>query len=315
MSIIFSKIPLNCLRHSKGIINNQYRAFSFTSGWIKRKKNLLVSLGAITGGLSLLLYGFDTVVRASELEIHAPKLDWYHNRHINSLDHGSAKRGFEVYRNVCAACHSLKYVAFRDLVGVTHTEAEAKTLAEEYQIRDGPDEEGNMYERPGKLSDYFPKPYPNDEASRAANNGASPPDLTHIVAAKPGFEDYIFHLLTGYKETPAGITLRETQYFNPYFMGGAIGMAPPLYDDVVDFADGTPAYQSQCAKDVVTFLAWTSDLNFNERKKMLIRAILTFSFLSIFMWYHKCHRWSAVKNRQVMMWPKSASEEDRKSVV
>lgn len=155
-----------------------------------------------------------------------------------------------MYKQVCSACHSLKYIAYRNLVGVTHTEAEAKAEAEgimvslkiiylKYHIseiflkvRDGPDDSGNYYDRPGKLSDYFPSPYPNEEAARAANNGAYPPDLSYIVSARHGGEDYIFSLLTGYFDAPAGVILREGQYFNPYFPGGAISMAQVLYNEV-----------------------------------------------------------------------------------
>ncbi|XP_025909228.1 cytochrome c1, heme protein, mitochondrial, partial [Nothoprocta perdicaria] len=104
----------------------------------------------------------------------------------------SLRRGFQVYRQVCSACHSLEYVAFRNLVGVTHSEAEAKALAEEVEVLDGPDENGEMFMRPGKISDAFPKPYPNAEAARAANNGALPPDLSYIVNARHGGEDYVF---------------------------------------------------------------------------------------------------------------------------
>lgn len=144
----------------------------------------------------------------------------------------SVRRGYEVYKQVCSACHSMQYIAYRNLVGVTHTEAEAKAEAEQITVKDGPDDTGNYYTRPGKLSDYFPSPYPNEEAARAANNGAYPPDLSYIVSARKGGEDYIFSLLTGYHDAPAGVVLREGQYFNPYFPGGAISMAQVLYNEV-----------------------------------------------------------------------------------
>lgn len=114
----------------------------------------------------------------------------------------------------------MQYIAYRNLVGVSHTEAEAKAEAEEAQVKDGPNDQGEYYMRPGKLSDYFPSPYPNEEAARAANNGAYPPDLSWIVSARKGGEDYIFALLTGYCDAPAGINLRDGQYYNPYFSGG-----------------------------------------------------------------------------------------------
>ncbi|CDR19065.1 unnamed protein product [Oncorhynchus mykiss] len=162
----------------------------------------------------------------------------------------------------------MEYLAFRNLVGVSHTEAEVKVLAEEIEVVDGPDESGEMFTRPGKLSDYFPKPYPNPEAARAANGGALPPDLSYIVNARHGGEDYVFSLLTGYCEPPAGVEVREGLYYNPYFPGQAIGMAPPIYNEVLEFEDGTPATMSQVAKDVCTFLRWAAEPEHDQRKRM-----------------------------------------------
>ncbi|CAG2121306.1 unnamed protein product, partial [Medioppia subpectinata] len=138
----------------------------------------------------------------------------------------SIRRGYEVYKQVCAACHGMKYVSYRELVGVSHTEAEAKQAASEIQVLDGPDDTGKMFLRPGKLFDRFPSPYPNEEAARAANNSALPPDLSVIVLARHGGEDYIFSLLTGYMEAPAGVVLADGMHFNPYFVSGSgsIGM-------------------------------------------------------------------------------------------
>lgn len=138
-----------------------------------------------------------------------------------------------MYKSVCAACHSMQYIAYRNLVDVTHTEAEAKAEAEQIMVHDGPNEDGEYFERPGKLSDYFKSPYANEEAARAANNGAYPPDLSYIVLARKGGEDYIFSLLTGYCDAPAGVVLRDGQYFNPYFPGGAISMAQAIYNEVI----------------------------------------------------------------------------------
>lgn len=164
--------------------------------------------------------------------MHPPKYPWSHNGPFNSLDVASVRRGYEVYKQVCAACHSLKYVAYRNLVGVIFDEEGAKAEAEDTQVQDGPNEIGEYYMRPGKLSDKFPPPYPNEEAARAANNGAYPPDLTLMTLARHGGEDYIFSLLTGYCDPPAGIVLREGQSYNPYFPGGAIGMAQVVYNEV-----------------------------------------------------------------------------------
>ncbi|PSN50790.1 Cytochrome c1 [Blattella germanica] len=159
------------------------------------RHQLYATLGILTGGTGALLFALDQSVRASDLELHPPKNVWSHSGFFASLDHASIRRGYEVYKSVCAACHSMRFIAYRNLIGVSHTEAEAKAEAEEVQVQDGPDEAGNMFMRPGKLSDYFPSPYPNEEAARAANNGAYPPDLSYITLARHGGEVVHLHIL------------------------------------------------------------------------------------------------------------------------
>ncbi|NWV18163.1 CY1 protein, partial [Origma solitaria] len=204
---------------------------------------------------------------------------------ISSPPRRSVRRGFQVYRQVCSACHSMEYVAFRNLIGVTHTEAEAKALAEEVEVQDGPDENGEMFMRPGKISDYFPKPYPNAEAARAANNGALPPDLSYIVNARHGGEDYVFSLLTGYCDPPAGVSLREGLHYNPYFPGQAIGMAPPIYDEVLEYDDGTQGSGGEF---------WGS----------LGGPMLLLSGLLVpLLYYMKRHKWSVLKSRKMVYRP------------
>ena len=138
------------------------------------------------------------------------------------------------------------------------------------QVQDGPNDQGKMFMRPGKISDAIPSPYPNEEAARFANNGALPPDLSYIVLARHGGEDYVFSLLTGYQDAPAGFLVGEGQHFNPVFPGGAISMAQSLFDEAAEYSDGTPPVASQLAKDVSTFLAWCSQPEHDQRKKMLI---------------------------------------------
>merc|ERR1719357_794752 len=167
------------------------------------KKAALAALGAFSGVGAAVAYKLDQSVKA-DLTLHPPKLTWSHSGLIDSLDHASVRRGYQVYKQVCAACHSMRYMAYRNLVGVSHTELEAKAEAEEVQVQDGPDESGEMFMRPGKLSDYFPKPFASDAAAAAANNGAIPPDLSYIVLARHGNEDYIYHLLNGYCDPPRG---------------------------------------------------------------------------------------------------------------
>jgi len=243
-------------------------------------------------------------VKAGDLILHPPNYPWTHKGYLDSLDHASVRRGYEVYKQVCAACHSLQYVAFRNLVGVSHTEAEAKAEAEECQVADGPDDTGAMFQRPGKLSDYLPRPYKNEEEAKAANAGAAPPDLSFIVYARHGGEDYIFSLLTGFCDPPAGVNPDDGQHYNPYFPGGLIAMAPPLYNEILEYTDGTPATVSQLAKDVCTFLRWTSEPEHDERKRLAIKVVTLGIPLILGMLMWKRHTWSSVKSRKVLFVPK-----------
>ncbi|CAG0885362.1 unnamed protein product, partial [Cyprideis torosa] len=267
----------------------------------RTKKLLLSSLGFAAGGT---LFAFNSV-SAEELVLHPPKLPWSHNGPLDAFDHASIRRGYAVYKNVCSACHSMKYIYYRHLVGVIFTEEEAKAEAAEIQVQDGPDDEGKMYMRPGRLVDRLPSPYPNDKAARFANNGALPPDLTLINMAREGNEDYIFALLTGYCDPPAGVTLGEGQYFNPYFPGGAIGMAKALYNEIIEYEDGTPATTSQLAKDVSTYLAWSSQVEHDARKRMLVKVVVVGFAMWAFWWWYKRFKWSTVKSRKLIYQPVS----------
>ncbi|XP_034763914.2 cytochrome c1, heme protein, mitochondrial-like [Acipenser ruthenus] len=267
------------------------------------RKVALSTLGVLAAGGASLALALHHSVKASELELHPPNYPWSHGGMLSSLDHASVRRGYQVYKQVCAACHSMEYLAFRNLVGVSHTEAEVKALAEEVEVVDGPDDNGEMFTRPGKLSDYFPKPYPNPEAARAANNGALPPDLSYIVNARHGGEDYVFSLLTGYCDPPAGVSLLEGVYYNPYFPGQAIGMAPPIYNEVLEYDDGTPATMSQVAKDVCTFLRWAAEPEHDQRKRMGLKLIMGSAILVPLVYYLKRHRWSVLKSRKIAYRP------------
>ncbi|XP_028667700.1 cytochrome c1, heme protein, mitochondrial [Erpetoichthys calabaricus] len=291
-SLLSASRTLHCTRAS----------MSFTS-LSRGKKMALSTIGVLTaGGVSLAL-ALHHSVKASELELHPPNFPWSHSGMLSSLDHASVRRGYQVYKQVCAACHSMEYLAFRNLVGVSHTEAEVKALAEEFEIVDGPDEKGEMFTRPGKLSDYFPKPYANPEAARAANNGALPPDLSYIVNARHGGEDYVFSLLTGYCDAPAGVKLLDGVYYNPYFPGQAIGMAPPIYNEIIEFEDGTPATMSQVAKDVCTFLRWAAEPEHDQRKRMGLKILIGASFFLPFAYYLKRHKWTVLKSRKIAYKP------------
>lgn len=258
-----------------------------------------VGVGATVG----VGFGLTGVVMASELGLHPTPYPWVHQQYTKTFDAAALRRGFEVYKQVCSSCHSLKRVAFRHLIGVTHTEKEIKAIAEEYEIEDGPDDKGEMFMRPGKPSDYFPKPYPNEKAAAYLNNGAAPPDLSLMIRARHDGENYVFNLLNGYHDAPAGVEIREGLNYNPYFPGGAIGMAEPLYDGQIEYEDGTPATKSQMAKDVVEFLTFCAKPEHDERKRMGMKAYLIMGTLTAIVWFINTHRWSAVKTRKLMYVP------------
>ncbi|XP_008569925.1 PREDICTED: cytochrome c1, heme protein, mitochondrial [Galeopterus variegatus] len=281
----------------------QAASLSSKSGFSRGRKVMLSALGMLAAGGAGLAVALHSAVSASDLELHPPSFPWSHRGLLSSLDHTSIRRGFQVYKQVCSSCHSMDYMAYRHLVGVCYTEDEAKALAEEVEVQDGPNDDGEMFMRPGKLSDYFPKPYPNPEAARAANNGALPPDLSYIVRARHGGEDYVFSLLTGYCDPPTGVSLREGLYFNPYFPGQAIGMAPPIYTDVLEFDDGTPATMSQVAKDVCTFLRWASEPEHDHRKRMGLKMLMMMTLLVPLTYAMKRHKWSVLKSRKLAYRP------------
>ena len=160
---------------------------------------------------------------------HPPKrVDWVFDGMLGTVDKQSAQRGFQVYKEVCAACHGLSRVAFRTLTDIGFSEAEVKALAKDYSVKDGPNDDGEMFERPGLPSDKFVPPYANENAARASNNGAYPPDLSLIVKARPDGANYLYSLLTGYEEAPADAHLSDGQYYNPYFPGHKLAMPAPL---------------------------------------------------------------------------------------
>ncbi|KAG2594108.1 hypothetical protein PVAP13_5NG620100 [Panicum virgatum] len=215
------------------------------------------------------LLSFATIASASyeaEHGLEAPSYPWPHAGILSSYDHASIRRGHQVYQQVCASCHSMSLISYRDLVGVAYTEEETKAMAAEIEVVDGPNDEGEMFTRPGKLSDRFPQPYANEQAARYANGGAYPPDLSLITKARHNGQSYVFALLTGYRDPPAGVSIREGLHYNPYFPGGAIAMPKMLMDGAVEYEDGTPATEAQMGKDVVSFLSWAAEPEMEERK-------------------------------------------------
>ncbi|EKG14999.1 Cytochrome c1 [Macrophomina phaseolina MS6] len=251
------------------------------------------------------LYGRNVhAMTPAEEGLHATQYPWEHAKWHKTFDHQALRRGFQVYREVCASCHSLSRIPYRSLVGSIMTVDEAKAMAEENEYDTEPNDQGEIEKRPGKLSDYLPSPYKNDEAARAANNGALPPDLSLIVKARHGGCNYIFSLLTGYpEEPPAGAVVQEGLNFNPYFPGTGIAMARVLYDGLVEYEDGTPATTSQMAKDVVEFLNWSAEPEMDERKKMGWKVLAVGSVLFALSVWVKRYKWSTIKTRQLVYNP------------
>ncbi|KAF2993315.1 cytochrome c1 [Curvularia kusanoi] len=268
----------------------------------------VLSIGSVAWYLHLYGGSADAMTPAEE-GLHPTKYPWEHTKWNKTFDHQALRRGFQVYREVCASCHSLTRVPYRSLVGTMMTVDEAKVLAEENEYDTEPNDQGEIEKRPGKLSDYMPAPYKNDEAARAANNGALPPDLSLIVKARHGGCDYIFNLLTGYpEEPPAGAVVQEGLNFNPYFPGTGIAMARVLYDDLVEYEDGTQASTSQMAKDVVEFLNWAAEPEMDDRKKMGWKVLAVTSVLFTISVWVKRYKWAPLKTRKIVYSPPAAKK-------
>jgi ubiquinol-cytochrome c reductase cytochrome c1 subunit len=242
------------------------------------------------------LFIFAPALALAAGEAKSPRqVDWEFDGVFGKFDRPAIQRGLQVFREVCAACHGVKRVAFRSLTDVGFSEAEVKSMAAEYTIQDGPNDDGEMFDRPGRPSDRFPAPYPNEQAARAAQNGAYPLDLSLIIKARADGANYLYSLLTGYHDAPEGVTVPEGMYYNPYFVGGLIAMAPPLKDGAVEYQDGTVATADQMAKDVVNFLQWAAEPEMEVRKRMGVRVMLFLLVMTGFFYAAKKRIWSKVE--------------------
>lgn len=237
-----------------------------------------------------------SVVKAAGDAKEPINVEWPHEGWFGTFDQASLQRGFQVYRQVCSACHGMDLLSYRNLMDLGYTDAQVRAVASEYMVMDGPNDEGEMFERPAVPADRFKNPYPNPQAARYVNGGALPPDLSLIVKARHHGEDYLYSLLTGYSEAPADFKLGKGMYYNEYFPGKQIGMAPPLANGVVMYEDGTQGTVQQMSKDVVTFLAWASDPHKEQRKQMGIKVILFLSVFLFIMILVKKKVWSALKD-------------------
>jgi len=225
--------------------------------------------------------------------VKPPARDWSFDGMFGTFDRAALQRGFQVYKEVCAACHSLKLVAYRNLTGIGLGVDQIKVVAAEFEVTDGPNDEGEMFRRPARPSDRFVKPFANENAARAGNNGALPPDLSLMTKARKGGADYLHALLTGYKEEPpAGVKLGEGMSYNVYFPGNQIAMAPPIADDAVEYADGTKATVDQVAADVSAFLAWAAEPELEERKRLGLKVLLFLIVFTALLYALKRQIWS-----------------------
>ncbi len=223
-----------------------------------------------------------------------PDVHWSFEGIFGTYDREQLQRGFEVYRQVCATCHSMSLMYYRNLLAIGLPEATAAAIAAEQNVTDGPDDQGEMFERPARLSDRFVSPFPNEQAARAANGGAYPPDLSLMTKARMGGPEYVYGLLVGYTEPPADVEVDPGRYYNEYFPGHLIAMPPILQEGAVEYPEGVTASIEQMAKDVVAFLAFAADPHMEERKRTGVKTILFLLVLTAMLYAVKRKVWADV---------------------
>jgi len=239
-------------------------------------------------------------VEAGENNKELLKVDWSFKGLFGKFDRASLQRGYQVYTEVCASCHSMKLLSYRNLAekgGPEFSEDQAKAIASNFELRDGPNSDGEMFTRSAKLSDKFVKPYQNIEEAKASNGGAYPPDMSVLVKARSGGADYIYSLLLGYDEPPSNIQLDDGVYYNTYMPGNKIMMPNPLSEDLIEYSDGTKATNEQMAKDVVTFLAWAAEPHLEARHRIGFKAILYLIILTILAYFSMKKIWSRIESK------------------
>ncbi len=247
--------------------------------------------------LTILYFSYALNSTAAE-KIEYLKTDWSFKGLFGKFDRSALQRGYQVYSEVCSSCHSMKYLSYRNLAekgGPEFSEAQAKAIAASFEVIDGPNSDGEMFTRPGKLSDKFVMPYENVKAAQAANGGAYPPDMSVLVKARSGGVDYIYSLLQGYDSPPAGLTLDEGVYYNKFMYGKKIKMSNQLSDGLIEYADGTNATVEQMSKDVTTFLMWAAEPHLESRHQMGFKAIIYLIILTILVYLSMKKIWSRVE--------------------
>ncbi len=229
------------------------------------------------------------------------KQNWSFKGVTGKFDRSSLQRGYQVYTEVCASCHSMNLLSYRNLGekgGPEFSLDQVKAIAANFEITDGPNSDGEMFTRPGRPSDKFVSPYPNVQASMAANGGAYPPDMSVLVKARKGGSDYIYSLLVGYEDPPSGFKLDDGVYYNKYMDGNQIKMSNPLSDGLVSYSDGTNATESQMAKDVTHFLTWAAEPHLENRHKTGWRVIIFLIILTLLVYFSMKKVWSRIDSEK-----------------
>ena len=250
--------------------------------------------------LTILISIITTLSFADEQHSHGTNTnylntDWSFKGIFGTFDRASLQRGYQVYQEVCAGCHSVQHLSYRNLSekgGPEFSVEEAKAIASQFEVEDGPNSDGEMFMRPARLSDKFAKSFPNVEAATAANGGAYPPDMSVLAKARAGGADYIYSLLLGYEEAPAGFELDDGVYYNKYMPGQKIKMAEPISDGIVEYIDGTETTKAQISKDVTTFLVWAADPHLEARHRMGFKVFLYLIVLLTMVYLSKQKVWS-----------------------
>lgn len=238
-------------------------------------------------------------VHAAEGTAEPPmEQEWSFDGLFGRFDRQQLQRGFQVYREVCASCHGLDYIAFRNLEDIGYSEDQTKVLASEYIVEECCDDQGDIFERPAIPSDYIPNPYPNEQFARAANNGSLPPDLSLITKARAGGPDYVYSITIGYEDPPPELEaeIMDGMYYNKYFEGGQIAMAQQLFEELVEYSDGTFASNEQMAADVTAFLHWAAEPKLEVRKQTGIRVLLFTFVFTVLAYFLKKRIWSDVEH-------------------
>ena len=245
--------------------------------------------------LVFLMFALQPKVLSEEKKVDFIETEWSFNGIFGTFDRASLQRGYQVYQEVCAGCHSMQHLSYRNLSekgGPEFSIEEAKAIASQFEIEDGPNSDGEMFMRPARLSDNFVKPYPNVEASTAANGGAYPPDMSVLTKARAGGADYIYSLLLGYEEVPADLELDDGVYYNKYMPGNKIKMSEPISDGIVEYSDGTNPTKSQIAKDVTTFLVWAAEPHLESQHRMGFKVVIYLIILITLVYMSKQKVWS-----------------------